>query len=285
MNRRIRHGCCFIGQAILCLVFLTGCALFERSDDSAHDAQHAQDTRLPHIRPSWEAIHLEIVRIDRPSDDPLLGHELWQEVDQVAALPPDIRAKLKDAGLRVGQVGSTLPPTLQTLLGLTSATSTEDAAKQFTVRRVALPSGGETEIETSRTQPVRWIRMPGADSDQPTEYQMARCVLRVKAERVQDGWVRLQCIPEIHHGYPVPRPTATPAGWQVPTSQKIEPLFGLRFSLNLALNEMAIITAEPDAAESVGSNAFVGADGTAFHQRLLLIRFAEMRNIDPVYAE
>ena len=273
----------FLGLAVI-----AGCAVIDRWSGTAESPGSNPASQLPPIVPSRNAIQLEIVFVDRPVDDPLLGDSLWRDVDQVTALPVLLRAKLKQYGFRVGQTGSTPPAALQSSLGLTSQPQCDDdsdGSNRFTVRRVALPSGGETEIEVSPVLPERDITIPGTKVDQSRHFQNSRCVLRVRAHRVQDGWANIEFIPEIHHGWSLPRATAARTGWQFRTTQTTEPLFGLRFDLDLALHEMVVVTADSEEPDMPGYQFFRGADESAFGQRLLLVRLADMCNVQPVYSE
>ena len=286
---RLRALCLMVLPAtaviLLAAVSLSGCALMNRGEMSkkTSDHGHSQSLPLPRIRKPRTAIQLEIVFIDRPADDPLLGPKLWEDVDQVSALEVDVRTRLRDAGFRVGQVGSALPAALESLLNMSA--STGDGGGGFTVRRVALPSGSETEIETSPLAPVRRIEIPGREEVRVHEFRSARCVLRIRLEHVQEGWARLEIIPEVHHGSVQPRPTATASGWLFRTTQSVEPLFGLRFGLNLNLNEAVLITADSDDPFSPGYQFFRGAAEGAYGQRLVLIRLAGMPTIEPLYVE
>ena len=63
---------------LLAAVSLSGCALMNRGEMSkkTSDHRHSQSLPLPRIRKPRTAIQLEIVFIDRPADDPLLGPKL-----------------------------------------------------------------------------------------------------------------------------------------------------------------------------------------------------------------
>jgi len=288
MFRRLGPSCLVLLAGCVCVAGVVGCALLNRSNEQAKNAKGERTTLLPGIASPHDAIQLEFVFVDRPYDDPMLGDALWDDVDQVAALSVDVRSNIREAGFRVGQVGCTPPDALERLLGLTSGIDGRQHGNEphkFTVRRVALPSGAETEIETSSIYPVRRVAVPGGQATELKEFSNARCVLRVRAKRVQDGWAKLEFIPEIHHGPSLPRPSATRAGWQIRTSQSIEPLFGLRFSLNLALNEMVLISADTDQVDAPGYQFFRGGDAASFGQRLLLVRLADMHNVEPVYTD
>ena len=266
------------------LLLVSGCSIFKRSHDNNEDAIG----RLPAIASHRDTIQLEVVFIERPIHDPLIGRVLWQEVDQVGALSPETRAALKQHGLKVGHISSSPPRALQTLLGLTSEfgeSPISGSNAQLIGRRVVLQSGTEIEIQASPLYTTCSFPVPEIEGDDSTrEFRNARCVLRMFAQREQDGWANLSFLPEIHHGGLHSRPAATPLGWQLRTTQEIEKLYDLKFALNLSLGEMVVITADSES-DSVGHRFFLGPDHEAKLQRLLIVRLADMRKIEPVYAE
>ncbi len=268
--------------AILGLV--SGCSLFSLTKKDNGDTID----RLPAISSHRDTIQLEVVFIERPVNDPLIGRVLWQEVDQVGALPPETRAALKRHGFKIGHISSSPPRALQTLLGLTSEfgdSQLSEKGAQLIGRRVVLQSGTGTEIQASplySTCSFPMLETEGGTSAR--EFRNARCVLRLSAQREQDGWANLTFLPEIHHGGVHSRPAATPLGWQLRTTQEIEKLYDLKFALNLSLGEMVVITADSES-DSIGHRFFLGTDHEAKLQRLLVVRLADMRKIEPVYVE
>jgi hypothetical protein len=75
-------------------------------------------------------------------------------------------------------------------------------------------------------------------------------------------------------------------GWQGRTSQEIEPLYPLQFSVELNLGEMAVVTGDGADPESIGQHFFFvrGADDWNY-QRILVVRFGKIARATPVYAE
>ena len=79
------------------------------------------------------------------------------------------------------------------------------------------------------------------------------------------------------------RYTATESGWGFRTSQEILPLYALKFTVDLTVGEMAVMTASPDAdKKSIGRTFFSGDATRPGLQRVLVVRLANMRlNQDP----
>jgi hypothetical protein len=259
---------------------------------------------LGKIPTSKTAVVLEIVFVERPVGDPLLGSQLWDEVDQIGSLPPEERRTLSETGFRVGRVGANPPLALQTLLGLSTDLRADDE-KRLVGRRVVLPSGAETEINTGVVHPLSTIEVPLAKGSETKTFENVRGIFRMKAKTLQDGWARIEFLPEIHHGQMSNRPVAVQGGWQVQTTQAIEKLYRQKFSLDLNLGEMVIISGEPTPQDSVGSHFFHSPQFTDTLaeaaqkpdeppepsvtpngiQRLLIVRLADLSAAKSVYSE
>lgn len=259
------------------VLVLGGCQLFHN-----HPAQAflpAQDEKssvdLPAVRPNPAAVALEIVFVERPADDPLLAADkLWEGIDTVGQIDPAVRRRLTDRGFLVGLASATPNPAIETMLGLTAQSSGARAPvdrRRLAGRRVFRPEGGATEVQTSRPCALLPVSLPG---DRPREFRNARCVLRVTAERLEDGWAKLQFTPEIHHGRLGWRPMATTAGWQGSTSQRIYRFYDQRFSVTLNTGEMAVITADPQRSGSLGTHFFTEGSGSQRVQRVLIVRLS-----------
>ncbi|MGH7127993.1 MAG: hypothetical protein ACREIV_05455, partial [Planctomycetaceae bacterium] len=189
------------------LLLSAGCALIERGwsetagvtelgeplDGMSRSA--ADPASMPKPR---DVIAVEFVFVERPVNDPLLGEALWQDVAKVGNLTPETRARLADNGFRIGHIGNTPPPALQTLLGLEAEISDEFAPadeKKLVIRRIMVPDDGEAEIQTGPLIAECAVPVRTESRLRMNEYETARCVFRVKAERVQEGWAKLEFQP------------------------------------------------------------------------------------------
>lgn len=247
------------------------------------------------------AVTLEVLFVERPVNDPLLGSMLWDQVDQIGSMSPEDRAALEKIGFRVGRVGANPPQALQTLMGL-ATDLTELDKKRLVERRVILPSGAETEINVGMLQPEATIDLPGPEGLAPRTLANVRGVFRMKAKQLQDGWARIEFLPELHHGALVNRPVAIPGGWQLHTAQEIERLYRQKFAFDLNIGEMVLITAEGETGNSLGrhffhSPEFTGTlpepEGAAPRpdptpsgiQRLLIVRLVDLNTAKSLYSE
>ena len=269
--------------AVTACVFISGCSLLSFSSlFSDTETTGKSELRLPPIVASRDAVQLEILFVDRPANDALLGDALWKQVDQIAGMSADVRDTLRDNGWRVGHASSHPPRALEQLLEMSSERpEVIDNERRLVGRRVALAAGGNLPIDLTDLQTELRLK-PTADGETKS-YSNVKCILNVKIDREQDGWVRLNFTPEVHHGQNWLRPVATQLDWTRRRGQLVEPLFDQKFSLSLNVGEMAVITAEGNDKESAGHSFFRSVHESGGLQRLLIVRVANMRKMVPVY--
>jgi len=275
----------FVVLATACLLPVAGCSMFQSNNHTALKPA----AELPNIPQPADTMELEIMFIERPTGDPLIGNLLWRDVDQIGALEPEQLAMLKESGFRIGHISSSPPQALQTLLGMQAEIEEHDEqnpnSNKFSGRRLFLRSGAETEIQSSPFYRSCTIELPDELSTELTkDYENARCVIRMKVEKVQNGWMKIEFIPEIHHGHNHLRRIATKFGWQFQNTQKIDVLHKQKFSTTLNVGEMVVLTSNGTAPQSLGNTFFLGTEENSDLQRLLVIRFADMKKTESVYA-
>jgi hypothetical protein len=247
---------------------------------------------LPPLQPSRESVQIEFTFLERPVGDPLLGTALWSQIDQVGAVSGTESESLKQLGLRVGNAGSVPSPALERMLKESQPDDAQASETHITVKKETLCIGpGVSPPITTNTIKKCTLDVPLTVGTKEGTYENFKSVLRLTAHRQQDGWARLEFVPEIHFGQERLRPMSANAGlqtiWQPEMAQEVETLLSHRFSVTLHVGEIVIITA--DATEKprlFGTQAFVrDQPGTGALQRVLLLRLANMNRINPVYAQ
>jgi hypothetical protein len=263
---------------VLAMVTTAGCEMFH----APSDPQAGGTKKLPDIRPSADAIELEILYAERPVGDRLLGDPLWRDVDQILDLEPESQRDLARNGFRFGVAGSNPPEALQTLVSLRSDVDSEHTAeedKKLSGKRIYLRPGTYTYIFVSPTYPECDVTLFPTHESRGSEkktYEAAQCVYKMTAHRVQEGWVRLEFVPEIRHGIEAMRPNPGPNGWEMSSGQRVEKLYAQTFSLMLNLGEIAVLTARENSAGTVGHRFFVGPEGNDRIQRVMMIRLSHV---------
>jgi len=291
VSRRLAALCCALaGGCALC-----GCTLLKPIGDVFGFWPPATSTvanSLPPLQPSRDAVQIEFTFVERPVGDPLLGTALWGQIDQVGAVTASEAESLKRMGLRVGNAGASICPALEQILRDSEPADVPASDTHISVKKETLCIGpGISPPITINSARKCTIDVPATSGTKERTYESFKGVLRLTAHRLQDGWARLEFVPEIQFGQERVRPITASAGlqsvWQPEVSQEIESLLAQRFSVKLHVGEMVIITADAtENARLFGTQAFVRDQrGTGPLQRVLIVRLANMSRIDPVYAQ
>lgn len=276
---------------------VSGCALFTKPPSQLV----SKAFKLPTIGIPPDAIQLEVVYVERPLGDARLGGDLWRSIDEISCVEPEQRAMLKRNGFRAGVVGSNPPPALQQMLGLKHDFVYEPKAeksKQLVGHRYVLRSGGQQTMLASPVYPECSMDIPQGEQFEHHSFENAQCKYRVTAQRLQEGWIELDFVPQIDYGVEQMRRVVGPDGWQFQNGQKNIMLFQQRFTVRLAVGDMAILTSADDSRGRLGELFFRGAPVLAHPegdpegerapspeslisvQRLLIVRLAGMGNGD-----
>ncbi len=265
-----------------CALNLAGCELFSKSPAKLPTAEAG----LPTIQAPPDSMQLEILFVERPTGDRLLGDVLWNEVDTILNMEPQEQRDLARNGFKIGMAGAHPPTALQQLLEMRAKPQEGEVvtAQQNDARvqgnRFYMRSGEETQIQIN-DGPYEELRFNlfathGAREPEIKKFQGARCVYRVTVRREQEGWARLEFVPEIHHGMDMLRPSPGADNWELKSQQNIEKLFAQRFTVVLHTGDMVLVTGRPDLSDSVGHRFFTGPEGQDGIQRMLIVRLSQM---------
>lgn len=274
----------FVGSLLLLLggcALLAGCQLFSRGK-AGKTTTTEKRTLLSPLQPPKDAIQLDLLVIDRRVDDPLIGPMLWNEMDQVGAVPIETQERLAQNGYVVGHAAARPPAALLQLLGMIPQIDGERPSKdgigpqQVTGRRHFIRAGTEAEIQISDHLAECDVELQDAGRPRSKRFEQARCLFRIKPVRLQDGWIRVEFAPEIHHGQMRMRPRPTEIGWANVGGQDIERCSAQEFAVTLNVGEAAVVTELPGHDGTLGNVFFRrDADGEV-RQRLLVVRLVEM---------
>lgn len=221
-----------------------------------------------------EAIQLEVFLLERPAEDPLVSSEIWKDIDQIGALPTEKEELLRQNGFRLGIVSSNPPSSVQKLLGWVAEISSDppEYAQPIMGRHHYLPPGIETEIPTCVEHDKCEIQFREGERTKVSTFEQVNCVLRMKAQRLHDGWVRIDFQPEVHHGDRIMRRTASVNDWSLRGGQEIDVRHSQRFSVDMNVDERVLITAIPHDDQSLGDRFFCRNDQGTKKQRVLVVR-------------
>lgn len=277
--------------AVTAFGLVSGCKVFDKPT-----GLFQQVKKLPSLSAPPDAMRFDVVFVERPVGDALMGPKLWQSVDELGAHEKGKSEILRRNGLRAGVVGSTPPAALQTLLGLKSDFAYEPTAersKHLTGQQITLRSEGETEIQVSPVVPEGTVEISDSRQMIARSYNQCCGMFRVVAHRLQDGWARMEFIPVIRHGAESLHHVAGSEGWQFANGQKSESFYSQKFEVTLSVGEMAVISADDIAANSLGQLFFIGkshlpstngaTEDKGDVHRMLVIRLSDMPLNDNPY--
>jgi len=263
-----------------CALILSGCELFKTNSTKAIQSEAG----LPNISAPSDALALEVLFVERPVGDKLLGDMLWNEVDTILNLEPEEQRDLVKNGFQIGVAAAHPPAALQQLLELRAkpkegeVTIPQDVENRLQGSRCFIRPGSDTEIQLNDVPYVEFsfteFASHHAVHGETKKFADAKCFYRVTAHREQPGWARLEFVPEIHHGMDLLRPQAGSENWELKAQQNIERLYKHRFTVMLNTGDMALVTGRPDVAGSIGHRFFAGPEGRDGLQRLLIVRLA-----------
>lgn len=270
-----------------CALSVPGCGIFPEKTDVLSKS----NSGLPALPVSEDAVELEVMFVERPTGDRLLGETLWKDVDTIlSSMEPQEQRDLIKNGFRIGLVGSHPPETVQQLLSMRAKPREGEVATahlgegELQGNRVFVRSGGETQIQLNDVPypefGFKLFSSFGSSEEEQKHYHGARCLYRVKVLREQPGWVRLEFSPEIHHGMDQLRPIATTDRWELSSQPNIERMHPQRFSLVLNSGDMALVTGRDDMPGTLGHRLFTGPEGQDSTQRLLIVRVARVGKSD-----
>jgi hypothetical protein len=226
-----------------------------------------------------ETLTLEIFSAPVPLGDPHLA-TLWQEADE-NSFSPETRKALAQNGMRAGVVGPHVPDTLAEILKLTDERVQERnrvplGTEPGIVLRVLQPRPGhrhELIIHEPQEQ-VSVLRMVDGQLEGKT-YSKVECQMALRVASDQEARVRLDLVPELHHGELKAHVTGGDGMFQWKPERSKQIFYDLKLQTTLSAGQMLLITCAPDKPGSVGHAFFSDASGEKPMQRLWVIRTAQ----------
>lgn len=238
---------------------------------------------LPAARMSSDSVGIEITFVRVPVGQPQVNAELWQQVDE-QLLAAETRLHLNNNGFRCGLVGSQLPDVLRELLNKQQESTKIDQAvtSEFDVlaqnQRVQRRTGQRFEVVTSSPRDEMIVLYKDATERKVRgkPYYAAQCILAAKPFPRGDGTVRLELVPEIHHGEPRKQWVAGQGTFQLLSGREREVYQDLVIDTQLNAGQTLVVSCTPDL-KGLGNNFFVEDGRGDAQQKLLLIRLIQVQ--------
>jgi hypothetical protein len=254
-----------------------GCSNWETVTPTARD--------LPIPRMSSDSVAMEIAFVRVPADETQRLQQLWTEIDE-QLLPPTQRSHLNENGFRCGLVGVQLPIELRNLLESEQQTSALERSTPGDLDvlhqngRIQCRAGKRTEIPTCPARDEMVILHKDGDRQKVggTRLSDALCVFGACCFPQGNGAVRVELIPEIHHGTPRRQWVAGEGTFHLVTAREREVYSDLRFEATLMPGQTLVLSCTPEFG--LGHNFFLDATRGDPQQKLLLIRLSQTQRDD-----
>jgi hypothetical protein len=234
-----------------------------------------------------DSVVLDVFFVRYPFGDPAVNEKLWEEIDE-QQFPPELRERLTRNGFRAGLVSGRMPMELSKLLelgdkpapdGLVAETKLDDLQAQPRVLRqhLQLRAGHRGEVVASGVYeelPVL-VCEPGQLGGQP--YSQAQGILAVKSSPQPDGRVRLELVPELHHGQPRVNYVAK-QGMLLQVAGRPKRVFDdMTLTADLSPGAMLVMSSLSNRPGSLGHHFFTENDGR-LEQKLLIVRLSQTQH-------
>lgn len=250
-----------------------GCAVWQKAED-------VPPSELPNQRVSDETVTLEIARVALSSADELAIAAIWDEIDE-QNLPLEKRRELDENGFRVGVISFHMPAPLRAIMsrskgerGLNGSEMVRvDGEEMVAVNHRRFPRGkrGEYILVPARSELALLESENGILTGET--YREAECKLILTAFPQNDGRVRIDVTPEIHHGIPRQHYAAGEGMLRIETRKERKVLEQVGFSATLQAGQTLILSGT-EHLKGLGQAYFEREQGGTRRRQLLLIRLA-----------
>lgn len=269
--------CVTVGVVLVLAALSAGCTSWETT------ATATAKFDLPRTRLSRDTVVLEMRNLTIPENVGAQDlQKLWRELDE-QHLDRTLRRSLADNGFRCGVFGSQLPDVLRTILDESEAASASGRWEQMESlsenslgqRRLQARARRRYEIVTSPTRETRVVLTAHDGSIGGHTLRDAQCLLALRVFPRGDGTVRLELVPEIHHGPVRQRWTGSDGAFQPVVSRSKEVYRHLKIDTVLAPGETLALTST-DQQKGLGEQFFAeAAESLAPRKSMLILRLAQ----------
>lgn len=231
--------------------------------------------------PILRMARLEASIVSRPCNDARIRQYVWEELDESGLMAPDLRQRLNENGFRIGVAGSIAPWALQSL-----------ARESVTVHRAGNEQQMAAAMEQTSVGPAFSLMQNGTsllelqsqlDVDRLPLSKIQelsslrdrtdlKCIMEVSVRELNEDWVLLNVLPQIHVGSSTARLSISGASEQLPVRQNIVPLYEKQFTVKLLTGEVAVIGRYDSEDWNLGRLFFQPDSGSSGSERLLMIR-------------
>jgi hypothetical protein len=240
---------------------------------------------------SADSAVLEVFFIRCPMGDTNANVTLWEQADE-QPFPNETRLQLARNGFRVGLVGAQVPLGVSRLLELATtpvapptannrleASQMQDEPRVIR-RHMQVRPGTRQEIIASEVYDELPVLLSEAGQLAGQTYVQAQGMLALKTSNLRDGQVKIDLLPEIHHGQPRQRWVAGQGMYRLDAGRDKKAFDALTISASLARGQMLVMTCLPNRPGSLGYHFFSDRRAGRADQKLLILRLAQAQHDD-----
>ena len=285
-NRPLRIGALRLVISVAWLIWfaLAGCSTWDTSATP-------ETTFLPRTKMSRDTVVLEMQTVAIPADctDAELDR-LWHELDE-QHLDRDLRRRLAENGMRCGLLGTQMPELLRQILDAQS-----NASHERWEQMESLPDSpmGHRRLQARAHKRYEVVASPNRESCVVLISQNGRlvgktlfdaqCRFALRSYPRGDGDVRLELMPEIHHGPLRQKWSGTDGAFQPIVTRTRESYDQLKIDAVLSPGEMLLLTTTGEA-KGLGRLFFDDVSHpSASRGKMLLVRLAQTQ-LDDLFDE
>lgn len=268
----VRCGRSLFVLAALC--WLAGC----------HSQMQRDRSLLLPARMGPDSVALDIIFVRCPVGERRFEADLWEEIDE-QVLPALLRQRLGQNGFRAGVVAGQVPRVLAELMDLTDQAPAHSQVQQVELasaesepramcRHMQLAAARRGEVLASDVYDTLPLLIWREGELAGQTLHQAQAVLALKAFPQPGGRVRLELVPEVHHGQPRQSWVARDGMFLLEATRPREVFDWLQVAVDLAPGDMLLLSSLPTRPGSLGHYFFAAGEGKAEH-KLLLVRLAQ----------
>lgn len=274
---------------LLCCCCVSGCALLKPREElfagkpvTTLDGEQVSDFETD--APVRRIVRMQSSIATARSDDRRLRSRVWEELDEAGPLPPQDRRRLNQSGIRVGVTGASGSWVLSSLLGgQHSLKSREEQSGQHSsamASNLVIPEESNSLVHLPSQSDSLFVP-PGeiAGLKNGGELKNGRRIIQVEPIEYGNGWVLLRFLPQLHFGNVTTRLSVSKMQSQLPTRQRIQPLYEQQFELKLHVGEIVVIGHEECDDWTVGKMMFRPEALSTQREHLLALQLSDIEEV------
>ena len=255
---------------------LCGCHVLKTPQWSLEEQVENSPLTTPRIASDSVVIEVTFIRV--PSEEDGLMETVWQDIDETH-VDSDLRSRLAENGFRCGKLPNALPASFEQLLsGDKNVTDPKAQAGSLNLnlglqnRRLQCNAGSENHVVLSDSVIDELVIIHSDEQYTSAErFQQAQCQLEFRTYPQADGSVKIEVIPQIHHGNAKSQFKGHDGAWLLKTERNIQEYTNLLVDASLQPGESLLLSCV-ESAPGLGGHFFSQNDNDQEVQHMLRLR-------------